>query len=1208
MIRLGLVFMILLNSILLSAQNPSDKCIKSTEGRDFWFGFLENRPGFSCLVPVAANYVEITATSGFDCKFDIFLGKSTTPYVTDVLQANVPKKIRLDRSRAEPFGSESIEEKAVHLVSDQPLNLYAMNYGYNSVDAAVIFPVEALGNEYYALCYEPHVDVRSSICGPLTNGKNSEFVVVASEDQTRVTITPSKVTDRLKPANVPFTITLNKGELYQVQSMNAPYQEGQGDLTGSYIQSDKPVALYSGSWATTIPNSSVSAWDHLYEQIPPLRSWGRKFVTVPLKTREKDTYRILASVDQTTVRISGKATVMIDRGKFYEFMLNKDEPSLIETDHPVLLAQYSNSNDVDRPPSIPQGGDWDGDPSMLVISPVDETRESVVFVAYDTPEIEGKQFVNVVTLNEAVDQIKLDDGPIAFTPLPNSGYSFAQVEISAGNHRLKSLEAGKGFIAYVYGFGGVESYGYGVGFNLSTRLDLGGDIHFVKDTIVLCRGETKQLDAGAHFANFLWNTGETTQQITVGKEGFYKVTASTADGCVLSDSIQVVEQGPQVNLGNDLFACPGLPMVLDAGSNFVSYLWSDNETTSKIEAKEAGAYSVLVKNVFGCSSRDTVVVSFTDKPKIDLGSWQNRVCGSKATTLNLPAHQGQYLLRSDNPLVVVAGTTVTVPQYGDYRMGLTVQNQNGCTADTSFTIGFHKIPTATISVNDTTCYSPPVQVTYLGDARVDLSRFTWIFANDTVASGIGKDKVQVQLAPGQSNTRLGLKVEENGCAGSAEINQLNVAPFIDFSVKDTLTCERSVVQFSAVSSANIADYHWVWGDGADDYLGKEATHAYQQPGQYDVQLTVVNDKKCSANVQKNKLLFVAPVPAVGFSLDPQTCLEPGNNTLRYEGLATAADRFYWDLTNLKADEVIQSPGSTAGPLVFNLLHQPAAAISLQVVSQYGCRSENKSLIFKRKPIFSLGSDTQAGCVPFQVEFTAKQGDTVDQVDYHWDFGDGDEADGKTVSHTFLQPEQSFDLTVGALSATTGCAATLDAQKYVATYPNPKAGFSVDPAEVYSGRPVTFADQSVNALVVNWNFGDGKVSDEQNPVHTFTKTGLRKVILKAYNQYQCTDIVSKEIVVALSKLFVPNAFSPNAFSQVDRIFQPYAAGIRENGYHLRIMSRWNDVIFECKDEIRGWEGKLSNGSMAQAGNYIWILEFLDFYGKPHRQTGTVMLVY
>ena len=891
MIKYGLILICLfLNFSKLSAQSSSGSCVKSTGGKEFWFGFMENRPGFGCPIPVPVNYLEVTVTSRFDCQFTISIGKSTTAIVSDVLQPNVPKKFRIDRSLAEPSGSEKIEEKALHLVSDQPLNLYAMNWGINSADAAVIFPVEALGNEYYALCYEPHNEVETGyniFCGliTITNGKNSEFVVVASEDQTQVTITPSKITDQLKAANIPFTITLNKGELYQVQSMNAPNLMDQGDLTGSFIKSDKPVALYSGSWATTVPKTSTYAWDHLYEQIPPIRSWGRKFVTVPLKSRGKDTYRILASVDHTTVKIVGKTTVVIDQGKFYEFMLNSNEPSLVESDQPVLLAQYSNSNDVDRPSSIPQGGAWDGDPSMLIISPVDQTREQVTFVAYDTPEITNKLFVNVVTKDDAVNQIQLDDQPISFTSLPNSGYSYAQIQIAIGSHNLNSTEAGKGFIAYVYGFGGVESYGYGVGFNLSTHLDLGGDIHFVKDTILLCKGETKILDAGSHFSSFVWNTGETTQKISVSKKGYYEVTASTQDGCVLTDGIHAVESNPVIPLGNDTTLCNSGSLLLDAG-DFSSYLWSTQDTTRTIPVKTPGLYSVSVINKYGCTSMDTIKVDMTERPKLKINRLDSVLCGSKTMTVDITADKGSYTLKSSDPSVVFQGLTATVPNYGTYPFTFIATDQYFCATDTNFTVRFHKNSSVAIQI-DSTCFRYSLDAKYLGDAVRNNTLFTWILADDTIANGIAKDQVHMQLGSNHLKNDLSLQIAEEGCQSQKVIQKINVVPDLRFSPADTIVCLSGELKFTATNSANVVDYEWNWGDGIVEHLSGNAVHRYAKEGYYDVQLTAKTDKNCTNTVKKEKLLFVAPVPSNGFSISDNSCLEKGSHTLSYVGSADA---------------------------------------------------------------------------------------------------------------------------------------------------------------------------------------------------------------------------------------------------------------------------------------------------------------------------------
>src|SRR5659263_668672 len=92
------------------------------------------------------------------------------------------------------------------------------------------------------------------------------------------------------------------------------------------------------------------------------------------------------------------------------------------------------------------------------------------------------------------------------------------------------------------------------------------------------------------------------------------------------------------------------------------------------------------------------------------------------------------------------------------------------------------------------------------------------------------------------------------------------------------------------------------------------------------------------------------------------------------------------------------------------------------------------------------------------------------------------------------------------------------------------------------------------------------------------------------------------------IFPPNAFSPNATNENQREFKLGSNGIATEGYHFTIISRWNDIVFEAKEEIKGWNGQMQNGSPAPAGNYVWILDFSDFLGRRHRQTGTVTLVY
>ncbi len=61
------------------------------------------------------------------------------------------------------------------------------------------------------------------------------------------------------------------------------------------------------------------------------------------------------------------------------------------------------------------------------------------------------------------------------------------------------------------------------------------------------------------------------------------------------------------DLGPDRTVCPGPGAILDAGSGYIAYLWSTNETTRSISARQSGKYWVRVGQN-GCSASDSVTL------------------------------------------------------------------------------------------------------------------------------------------------------------------------------------------------------------------------------------------------------------------------------------------------------------------------------------------------------------------------------------------------------------------------------------------------------------------------------------------------------------------------------------------------------------------------------------------------------------------------
>ncbi len=117
------------------------------------------------------------------------------------------------------------------------------------------------------------------------------------------------------------------------------------------------------------------------------------------------------------------------------------------------------------------------------------------------------------------------------------------------------------------------------------------------DTILLCQGESKMLNAGFLDASYLWNTGSTDSMILVDIAGKYIVSAYI-DECVLVDSVEVINNSLIDKLYFDTLLCNGERLVLDAPI-YGTYSWNTGSTDKDIIVNHEGNYTVSITNRCG---------------------------------------------------------------------------------------------------------------------------------------------------------------------------------------------------------------------------------------------------------------------------------------------------------------------------------------------------------------------------------------------------------------------------------------------------------------------------------------------------------------------------------------------------------------------------------------------------------------------------------
>lgn len=158
--------------------------------------------------------------------------------------------------------------------------------------------------------------------------------------------------------------------------------------------------------------------------------------------------------------------------------------------------------------------------------------------------------------------------------------------------------------------------------------------------------------------------------------------------------------------------------------------------------------------------------------------------------------------------------------------------------------------------------------------------------------------------------------------------------------------------------------------------------------------------------------------------------------------------------------------------------------------------------------------------------------------------------------------------------------------------------------------VQFEDLSVAnqySSITNWmwEFGDTKVSYEQNPTHLYTQVGEYKVYLFATDADGCQSFIIKNINIVTPQFQYPTAFTPNGDGK-NEIFKPFINRIIENNFEVTIADRWGRIVYTSTDINEGWDGRDLKGNLAE-GSYIWIANYQDKFGHKHQQNGLVQLI-
>lgn len=498
----------------------------------------------------------------------------------------------------------------------------------------------------------------------------------------------------------------------------------------------------------------------------------------------------------------------------------------------------------------------------------------------------------------------------------------------------------------------------------------------------------------------------------------------------------------------------------------------------------------VITNTVNCPpSRDTVIITRYAQPAADF-AFTNVCFGSANNFINTTNNNGaniasyEWDINNDNMFdyfVPNFSHTYAVP--GSYTVCLVVTSTDGCKDTVCKQVQAHPMPVADFNT-PFACHGIPV--TFNNTSSIpsgQIASYTWNFGDGSPVNN-QQTPVHTYANPGLFTVTLTV-VSDSGCVDQVvKTIQVYALPIADFYAKNA--CLYDAVNFfdmTTVQNSVIQTWNWSFSGGAPNNSSQHPSVWFNAPGTYPVSLIVTSLQGCSDTVTKD--IVIHPVPVVDFTVGNNCQGDPNafNNLSSISGGSIAS--WNWDFGDgfFSSDQNPLHAFQQSGNFV----------VTLTAVSDSGCvNSESKSLTIwpLPEPNFSLNNTCENDTVVVTNLSNIVSGAIVG---WTWSFGDGSpNSNQQHPTHIYASPgPYNVALT---LTSDFGCTITL--AKLVDIFPAPVVDF-IHPGPIEGCAPlcVQLQDNSyVNSMYSSeirdylWEFGDGSMITEKDPLHCFQNRG------------------------------------------------------------------------------------------------------------------------
>jgi gliding motility-associated-like protein len=1177
-----MIFVLLACSALKSfAQSTSNK------GTDFWVAYAGHIDGKSSRMTLFLSS-DINTTYKVEGNGQVIasgniLANVITPVFVD------PNVIDVHIASFDVVESK----KGINITSGSPISVYTIISNSARTGGSLILPTRSLGREYYAFSYQ-------NAGGTQNNTARSEFTIVAVEDNTEIEITPTVSSfNGARQANTTFKITqkLNKGDIYQYQSAN--------DVSGSLIRTlgnCKPIAVFSGStWTAfcedgntrTNPNVSLpgrptpSGGDNLYQQLFPVSSWGRNFVTAPFFNTENgniDAIRIIVSEDNTNITVNGSNTIAFGttlsnpykKGSIITYFTNN--PSILKADKPIGVAQYQSAQNCNSAnPLNNQNPVYPGDPEMTILNPIEQTLSDIT-VFSKLNSVTGvrtnilKYYLNIIIRTADAADLTVNNVAVSNLKKIDNEYSYAVLDVT-GSQDQNRIKASGGFVAIAYGYGPVESYAYLAGAdvrNLFQNISANGKS--AKIITIGCSNAAPKfiLKLPYQSSSIVWNLDDGKGSYTDSNPAF---TTSQIDGRTVYSYVYP--------LADPVYGKIGKYRITAIGQNPVPSGCDPSELVSfdfEIVDPPVASFTALSQTCVNASIafRDT---SIANGKKIISWKWDF----------------------GDNEFSDKQHPTHSYKKSGTYKVKLIVEGDNGCSSEVfSKDIIIYALPVANFTVGLIACENKTLTFSD-GSTSSDDKIIKWIWDFGDKSPVVEKDSaIPFSYTYKSSGTYLvKLKVlNQNGCESLLFEKSIliNPSPIVNFIVPE-VCIKDSFAQFTdstKISDGSELSYLWNFGNaaaapGTNTSTLKNPTHRYTLAGNYQVTLTVTSKAGCVTSMVKTFTVNGA-TPIAGFEiLNPSSLCSNREvvfrNTSTVDFGVVGKVEWFFDYNNAPGTKIVDENPLSGKEYRFSypVFSSPGIKqIKVRMLAYSGgsCADEEiQTITLLAAPTVSFTALTNV-CQEVAPFLITQANEISGQI------GTGTFSGTGVSSTGIFNPGQAG---VGThtlkfvFTAPNGCADSLT--RTITVMPTPLVNAGRDTLILEGGETRLNATASGSNISYKWFPSTGLSRDDiPDPVASPTEDVI--YTLTVTSDQGCAAMDNIRIKV-LKQPEVPSAFSPNNDGVNDLWNVKYLESYVNAS--VKVFSRYGGIVYQSnKGYSMPWNGQF-NGIDLPIGTYYYIID-------------------